>query len=77
MPTYILVNKDTGEEFSEFFTTYTKFQEYLAENPNIEQGVPNYLNIVRGVGVVKADDEFRSLLKKIKKEQPGNKIEIY
>lgn len=76
MPTYVLIDKATGEEWEEFFTSYTSLQEYLTEHPEHEQGV-HALNIVSGHGAsFKTDDGFKDLLKQVKKRNRGAKIDI-
>ena len=64
MPTYNFLNKDTKEEFSEFMSI-SALDDYLKENPNIEQLVNGSPMIVSGVPQ-KPDGGFRDLLKSIK-----------
>ena len=76
MPNYSFRNKETGEEFTEFFTISGK-EEYLKENPNIEQTITS-INVVDpySVGKVKPDNEFKSLLKQIKKNNIHSTINV-
>ena len=37
MPTYNIVNKDTGEYSDTFFQTWSAFSDWLKENPHYEQ----------------------------------------
>jgi hypothetical protein len=65
MPTYNFLNKETNEEFSEFMSI-SAVDDYLKENPHIEQLVNGSPMIVSGVPQ-KPDNGFRDLLKSIKK----------
>lgn len=76
MPTYRFINKETGEEFEEFFKSYKNKDEYLNNNAHIEQlvGAPN---IVSGVAGSKPDDGFRDILKNIKRRIPGSNVNTW
>jgi len=65
MPTYNFLNKETNEEFSEFMSI-SAVDDYLKENPHLEQLVNGSPMIVSGVPQ-KPDSGFRDLLKSIKK----------
>lgn len=76
MPTYVLINTITEEEREEFFRSYSDLQEFLKDNPTYTQGVGK-CNIVSGHGAnFKTDAEFKSLLKHVKKNNHGAKIDI-
>jgi hypothetical protein len=74
MPLYRIEHKLTGEERDELFS-WEELQAFLADNPDWQQGVPDKMNIgYRPGSQFKVDDEFNSLLKKIKKENPGGQV---
>lgn len=73
MPTYNFRNKETGEEFEKFFTSWSLKDKFLEENKNIEQTVGSPA-IVSGVSGNKPDDGFRDLLRNMKRRLPGNNI---
>lgn len=64
MPTYNLLNNDTGEEFEEFMS-YSALEQYLNDNPHVTQQL-SAPSIVSGVPN-KPDNGFRDLLKNMKK----------
>lgn len=78
MPIYKLINKNTGEEKNEYFTSYCALEEYLKDNDHIITGVPDKLNISTGTNIssFKNDDSFKDLLKTIKKTNPNSKMEV-
>ena len=78
MPTYNLRNKATGEEFEMFFSSWTKKDEYLAANPDIEQLVGS-INIgdPTRLGLRKPDDAFRDRLRDIKSKFHGSNINTF
>jgi len=65
MPTYNFLNKKTNEEFSEFMSI-SSVDDYLKENPHLEQLLTGSPMIVSGVPQ-KPDNGFRDLLKSIKR----------
>ena len=68
MPTYTLKDIETGEEHQEFFTSWSKLDEYLAENTNYITVIRQAPAIVSGHGIgLKVADGFNDLLKGIKK----------
>jgi hypothetical protein len=67
MPTYRFKNKDTGEEFEDFMMI-SELDEYLQNNPNLEQMVFGAPMISSGRGMNKPDQGFRDLLKDMKKK---------
>lgn len=74
MATYTLKHKETGDEHEEFFTSYSKLQEYLTENPQYETIIRKAPALFSGN--VKIDSGFKDVLSKIKEGTPGNNIEI-
>lgn len=78
MPIYKIVNKKTGEEIDDYFTSYSELTEFLTQNPHLTTGVPDRLNIATGARAssFKTDDSFKDLLKSVKKGSPGSKMEI-
>ena len=61
MPTYDFENKKTGEVFEKMMTIADK-EQYLKDNPDIQQllGMPK---IVSGAdGIRRTDDNFRDIL---------------
>ena len=77
VPTYTIINNETGEETQEFFTSFSSFESHLKEHPMLSQGVSTSVNIISGTGTqLKVDGEFKSLLKKIKKENKKSNINV-
>jgi len=76
MPSYNFINNKNGEEFTEFFTISGK-EEYLLNNPHIEQTVST-VNIVDpySIGKLKVDKEFRSLLRQVKKNNIHSSMKV-
>ena len=78
MPIYKIVNKVTGDEHEEYFTSYSELQEFLAQNNELTTGVPDQVNITTGqrLSTFKNDDSFKDLLKNIKEKNKGSKMEL-
>lgn len=77
MPTYLFRNKDTQESFEKFMRI-SELDEYKASHPELEQlvnGSPGLSDPVR-LGLKKPSDGFRDVLKNIKKNNPGNNINV-
>lgn len=74
MPFYTFRNKETEEEWTDMMSNSSR-EQYLAENPNIEQvftsGLPQ-LDPMR-VGVRKPDDQFKKRLDAIQRGHPHGK----
>lgn len=69
MPTYCFRDKTTGEEFEEFYTM-AGCEEYLRDNPNIEQYIGHAPALCDPITIgvnAKPDSGFRDLLKDMKK----------
>ena len=72
MPTYDFENKKTGEVFEKMMTIADK-EQYLKDNPDIQQllGMPK---IVSGAdGIRRTDDNFRDVLREIDKKHKGGR----
>lgn len=72
MPTYSFLDKQTGNEWSEFMGIQ-ECEDYLKANPHIERlvnGAPMIVSSAMG-GKTKPDDGFRDLLKDMKKKHSG------
>lgn len=74
MPTYNFRNEKTGEEFSEWFNTYAKKQEYLNENPDIKAMV-SAVSFIGGVSMDsgKLSDTFKDRMRLLKQKHPKSK----
>jgi hypothetical protein len=75
MPTYKFRDKDTGVEFEQFMSISGR-EQYLKENPNLEQmvnGAPMLVDPVR-VGVRRSDAGFKEVLHKIHEKTPGSDL---
>tara|TARA_R110000822_G_scaffold57090_1_gene143898 strand:+ start:490 stop:726 length:237 start_codon:yes stop_codon:yes gene_type:complete len=68
MPNYTFVNKNTDEEFIEFFQTWSSKDQYLEENTHIKQiiGTPAFVTQT-GSTLSKTSGDWRDHLKNIKK----------
>lgn len=78
MPTYKFLDKKSGKEHIEFMKI-SELDPYLEANPHIEQlvhGAPSIGDAIRiGVGQ-KPDEGFRDILRRIKKNNHGSKLNI-
>lgn len=64
LPTYDFVNNETGEEF-EIFMSMSAREQYLKDNPNIQQ-VLGATSTVSGVSITgKIPDGFKEVLSKV------------
>lgn len=76
MPTYKFKNTETKEEFEEFMSIRA-LEEYLLENPHLEQ-MPTSVKILHERGTnLKADNGFREVLAHIKDRYKVNNIKDY
>ena len=65
MPTYDFINNETGETFEKFLSLSGK-DEYLKENPHIQQIHLGAMSIVSGVSITgKVPDGFKEVLAKV------------
>jgi len=77
MPSYVIRDTQTNK-VEEMFMRISEMEEYLAQNPT-KQLVPNAPAIVSGVsaGRNKPDESFRDVLRTIKKNNRGSKINTW
>jgi hypothetical protein len=64
MPSYDFRNKDTGEVFGRFMKIAEK-EQYLIDNPNIEQALLSAPAFTGDHVVIKKDTGFKEVLQKI------------
>jgi hypothetical protein len=78
LPTYTFKNKDTGEVFEEFMGI-TKREQYLQDNPHLEQVPGGFVGIGDPVrmGMKKPDDSFRDILRNINKQHYKAKVNTF
>lgn len=76
MPTYKFRNKETDEIWEEFFHI-SECDKFLKENPHIEQLFNGGPSIISGRPLKPTSNEFKSLLKEIKKRHKGSTIETF
>lgn len=74
MPTYNFRNKETDEQFTEFFTTFSDCEKYLEENPHIQKLLTT-AKFISGVTTEggKLPGGFKDRLKEMKKKHPRAK----
>jgi len=73
MPYYNFKNKETGEEFEEFFTISGR-EEFLKDNPHIQQ-TPSMFGIAGGTGDrIKNDAGWKENLSRIAEAHPGSEL---
>ena len=73
MPTYDFYNKETGETFEKFMSISAR-EEYLRENPHIEQ-VLGATATVGGVSITgKIPDGFKEVLAKVSENHKGSAV---
>lgn len=74
MPIYEFRDKDTGETWEKFLSMSAR-EEYLAENPNIEQVIsaPALISGISGV-THKTDSGFNDLLNRIGNANPTSPL---
>jgi hypothetical protein len=78
LPEYLFKNKETGEE-QLLFMRISEYDEYVANNPHLEQlvyGAPMIIDPMR-VGQQKPSSEFREKLKSIKNAHHGSSIDTW
>lgn len=73
MPTYVFRDKNTKKQWAEMMSI-AEMEQYLEANSNVEL-LPSAPLIVSSVGRAKTDDNFKSLLKHIKKKHKGSTID--
>ena len=73
MPTYDFYNKETGETFERFMSISAR-EEFLKENPHIEQ-VLGATATVGGVSITgKVPDGFKEVLAKVSEKHKGSAV---
>jgi hypothetical protein len=73
MPTYDFYNNETGELFEKFMSISAR-EEYLKENPHIEQ-VLGATATVGGVSITgKVPDGFKEVLAKVSENHKGSAV---
>ncbi len=70
MPTYEFRNKDTGE-VTEVFMKMSAKEQYLIENPNLEQTMTQAPAFTGDHIILKKDSGFKEVLQKINERVPG------
>lgn len=77
MPFYQFKNKETGEVIEQFMKI-SELDQFRESNPHLEKipQAPGVSDPVR-LGLKKPSDGFRDVLGKIKKNNPGSKINTF
>ena len=73
MPTYDFVDTETGDVFEKFMSISAK-EEYLKENPHIQQMLISAPAMVSSSGMGKMPDGFKEVLSKVGEAHPNSKI---
>jgi len=77
MPIYTFRNHDTGEEFDEQMMI-SELDQYLTDNPHVEQIITSANNIVHERGTnLRVNDGFRESISRIKETYKVNRIKDY
>lgn len=78
MPTYIFKNNETDEVY-EVFMGISERDQFIIDNPGVTQLPPNSLTVVDPVrlGRMKPSDSFRDIIRNIKKEHHGSKVNTW
>jgi hypothetical protein len=73
MPTYDFVNTNTGEEFEEFMSIAAR-EQYLKDNPHIQQML-GATSTVSGVSITgKIPDGFKEVLSKVAESHSASAV---
>ena len=73
MPTYDFVNTNTGEEFEEFMSMAAR-EQYLKDNPHIQQML-GATSTVSGVSITgKVPDGFKEVLAKVSENHKQSSV---
>lgn len=75
MPTYNFRNKETGEETSEFMSI-SALDQYLLDNPHLEQGLSGTPMIGYSYNSAKPDQYWKDRLREIKKSHYKSNIDV-
>ena len=76
MPIYEFINTETGEGFEKFLSISGK-EEYLKENPHIQQTItkaPGLVSSRGGTNDQKAGDGWREVLSKVAEKHPNSTV---
>ena len=74
MPTYDFINTETGETFEKLISLSGK-DEYLKENPHIQQIHLGAMSIVSGVSITgKVPDGFKEVLSKVSESHKQSSV---
>jgi len=73
MPSYDFRNKDTGEVFGKIMKIAEK-EQYLIDNPNIEQALLSAPAFTGDHIVIKRDTGLKEVLQKIHEKTPGSNL---
>jgi hypothetical protein len=75
MPTYIFKDTRTNVKFEKYLGM-SELDDFKLQNKHLQQ-VPTGLNVVGGVGDIKIDDGFKSILNNIRENNPGSTMRKY
>ena len=76
MPTYDFINTETGETFEKLISLSGK-DEYLKQNPHIQQIHLGAMSIVSGVSITgKVPDGFKEVLAKVSENHKHKELLI-
>jgi len=74
MPTYDFLNTETGEEFEKFMSMSAR-EQYLKDNPHIQQVHLGAMSIVSGVSITgKIPDGFKEVLSKVAESHSASAV---
>ena len=74
MPTYSFRNKETGEIHDEFMRIAAK-EQYLLDNPHLEQTLTSAPAIAGDHITIKKDTGFKEVLQRIHSLTPGSQLD--
>lgn len=73
MPTYDFRNKDTGEVFEKVMKIADK-EQYLIDNPHLEQTITTAPAFAGDHIVIKKDTGFKEVLQRVHEKTPGSQL---
>ncbi len=73
MPTYDFRNKDTGEVFEKVMKIADK-EQYLIDNPHLEQTITSAPAFAGDHIVIKKDTGFKEVLQRVHEKTPGSQL---
>ena len=73
MPTYDFVDTNTGDCFEKFMSISAK-EEYLKDNPHIQQMLVSAPAMVSSSGMGKMPDGFKEVLAKVGENHPDSRL---